>query len=287
MNSFFLINKPAGITSFKVISILRKILNIKKIGHNWTLDPFATWVLFVAVWNYTKLLNYINEEDKEYEFEILLDWVSDSYDIDTHVNYISNEKKVYFKSNLTLDFIQEIINNNFTWKIKQIPPKYSAIKIAWKKALLKVKWWEDFEMKPRDVEIKEIEILKFAYPSLTLRAKVSVWTYIRSIAYDLWAILKTGWYVSALKRTKIWDFSIDLCQNLDTFDAEKYLDENIVFPWDLISLDLENIQKIDFWQKVEGAFDLEIWKKYYVNSVNCITNVVYYDWKYLIPDRKI
>jgi len=287
LNKFFLINKPAWITSFKVISELKRKLGEKRIGHNWTLDPFATWVLFIAVWNYTKLLNYINQEDKEYKFEIMLDWVSDSYDIDTPINYIDEEKRKYAKENLTTNFIQEIISKNFTWKIKQIPPKYSAIKIDWKKALLKTKSWEDFEMKSRDIEIKEIEIIEFNYPSLIVRAKVSVWTYIRSIAYDLWQILWTGGYVKTLERTKIWEFSLDLCQNLETFDSEKSLDENLVFPGDLISLSDDILEKINHWLKFEWIFNYEIWKKLFVFDWNMITNVVVYDWNYLIPERKI
>lgn len=287
MNKFYLINKPAWITSFKVISELKKKLNEKRIGHNGTLDPFATWVLFIAVWNYTKLLNYINEEDKEYEFEIMLDWVSPSYDIDTEVEYISDEKKKYFKSSLTKEFIQEIINKNFVWKISQIPPKYSAIKINWEKALFKAKAWDNFEMKPRDVNIMQIEIVWFDYPSLIIRAKVSVWTYIRSIAYDLWKILWTWWYVKTLKRTKVGNFGIEICQNLDTFDSDKKLDENLVFPWCIISLDEIILEKINNWLKFEWNFDYDIWKKLFVYNWKIITNVVSYDWTYLIPERKI
>lgn len=287
MNKFYLINKPAWITSFKVISELKRKLSEKRIGHNWTLDPFATGVLFIAVWNYTKLLNYINEEDKEYKFEIMLDWVSDSYDIDTPINYIDSEKRKYAKETLTIDFIQDIINKNFTWKIKQIPPKYSAIKINWQKALFKAKAWVDFEMKEREVNIKEIEILDFNYPSLIVRAKVSVWTYIRSIAYDLWQIIWTWGYVKTLERTKIWDFTIDMCQNLDTFDSEKSLDENLVFPGNLITLDETILEKINHGLQVSWKFDFEVWKKLFVTDWKTITNVVYFDWNFLIPERKI
>nr|MDD3720780.1 tRNA pseudouridine(55) synthase TruB [Candidatus Gracilibacteria bacterium] len=287
MNKFYLINKPAGITSFKVISELKRKLSEKRIGHNGTLDPFATGVLFIAVGNYTKLLNYINEEDKEYKFEIMLDGVSDSYDIDTPINYIDSEKRKYAKETLTIDFIQDIINKNFTGKIKQIPPKYSAIKINGQKALFKAKAGVDFEMKEREVNIKEIEILDFNYPSLIVRAKVSVGTYIRSIAYDLGQIIGTGGYVKTLERTKIGDFTIDMCQNLDTFDSEKSLDENLVFPGNLITLDETILEKINHGLQVSGKFDFEVGKKLFVTDGKTITNVVYFDGNFLIPERKI
>ena len=74
MNRFYLIDKPLNVTSFDVIRILRKKLNIRKMWHTWTLDPLATGGLLIATWNYTKLIPYFDKDTKQYEFDINLDW---------------------------------------------------------------------------------------------------------------------------------------------------------------------------------------------------------------------
>ncbi len=286
-NAFYIINKPAWITSFKALWGLKKILSEKRIGHNWTLDPFATGVLFVAVWNYTKLLQYVENVDKEYETQIMLDWISASYDIDTPVEYLSLEKQQYFKENITLEQIKDIIEKKFTWKIKQIPPKYSAIKINWEKALFKVKAWVEFEMKTRDVEIKKIEILSFNYPSLVLRLSVSAWTYIRSIAWDLGQILWTWWYLKTLTRTRVWNFWIEKAQNLEDFCINEKLDEKLIF-WDnFIGLGENDIINLDLWKKITTNLQYDNWKILFVYDWKKITNIVEKEDFFLIPKRKI
>ena len=97
MNAFFLIDKSLNITSFDVIRILRKKLNIKKIWHTWTLDPLATGGLLIAVWNYTKLIPYFEKDSKTYEFEVSFDGETDSFDLWTEVAYLTEEEKDIFK----------------------------------------------------------------------------------------------------------------------------------------------------------------------------------------------
>ena len=92
MNWFLLIDKPIWITSFDVLRQIKKKLNIKKIWHTWTLDPLASWCLLVALWDYTKLINYFKNDTKKYEFKIMLNWVSDSYDIETDIKFLSKKK---------------------------------------------------------------------------------------------------------------------------------------------------------------------------------------------------
>ena len=93
---FFLIDKPSFITSFDILRNLRKKLDIKKMWHTWTLDPLATGLVLVAVWSSTKLIKYLEKKSKIYRFKIGLDWNTDSFDIDTKVNYITSDKKKYF-----------------------------------------------------------------------------------------------------------------------------------------------------------------------------------------------
>lgn len=288
MNNFYLIDKAIDYTSFDVIRILRKRFNIKKMWHTWTLDPLASGALLVATWNYTKLISYLEKDTKEYEFEIMLDWITDSFDLWEEVNFLPQEKQDEFAEKIKQEDIEIILKNNFSWKILQVPPKYSALKIWWKKAYELARKWEDIKMKAREVEIFNIEILSFEYPKLSLKAKVSAWTYIRSIAADLWEILQTGWYISKLRRIKIWNFNIDEAYNLDSIDIYNNIDLKNMFNKDLfISLEDDILTKINNWLQINANFDFPKNKDLFVFDGKNITNIVHYDWKTLKAVKKI
>jgi len=236
--AFYFIDKPLNFTSFDVVRKLKKILNTKKIWHTWTLDPLATGGLLIAVGQYTRLIPFLEKDKKTYEFEISLDWVTESFDLGEEIKYLSEEKQKYFKQNLTLEKIEEVIKNNFTWKIIQIPPKYSALKIWWKRAcdLLREGKQVDISIKTREVEIFDINIIDYNYPKIKLEATVSAGTYIRSIANDLWEILWTWGYITVLRRTKVEKLDIKNANNLDEdlqklditklFDKSKFIEFN-------------------------------------------------------------
>lgn len=285
---FYLIDKPLNYTSFDVLRVLRKKLQIKKLWHTWTLDPLASGLLLVWVGDYTKLITYLEKADKEYEFTINLDWTTDTLDLEWEINYISEEKQKYFKENLKLDQINEILQKKFLWKVIQTPPKYSALKINWQKALDLVRAWVDFEMKSREITIHNIEILDYNYPKLTLRAFVSSWTYIRTIAWDLGEILWTGGYLSFLRRTKINDLTLDDSQNLENFDENKVLDIQKLFPKDkYIVLNEINQKRIDNGLTQIVDLDLIQWEIYFVKNDNFITNVVQKNGLDIKPLKKI
>ena len=288
MNRFYLIDKPLNVTSFDVIRILRKKLNIRKMWHTWTLDPLATGGLLIAVWSYTKLIPYFEKDTKEYEFSVSFDWVSESFDLWTDVEFISEEDQKKAEKNITKEKIQELLKSHFTWKISQVPPKYSALKLWWKKALERIKAWEDFEMKSREVDIKEIELLDFNYPTANFKATVSAWTYIRSIAFDLGQYLWTWWYVTKLRRTKIGSLDISLWEILDDFDDNKDLEIKELFKnKEFIQLDDKVLEKINHWLKVTWNFDLKTGEDLFVYDNEWVTNIVEYDGKILSAKRKI
>ena len=196
---FYLIDKALNFTSFDIIKIMKKKLNEKRIGHTGTLDPLASGLLLIAAWNYTKLIPYFEKDIKEYEFTIALDWSSDSADLEKEVIYISKDEQEKYKKELTKEVLEKILKEKFTGNITQVPPKYSAVKINWKKAYELARKDKDFEMKTRNITIHKIEIISFAYPDLVLKATVSAGTYIRSIAVDLWEIIWTWWYKNSKK----------------------------------------------------------------------------------------
>ena len=240
MNRFYLVDKHSWISSFDIIRQLRKKLNIRRIWHTWTLDPLATWGVILAVWNYTKLISYLEKDKKTYEFTINLDWITDSFDLWEEVVFLEDSLQKKYKEELTKEKIESILKQKFFWKISQVPPKYSALKINWRRAYDLARAWEEVEMKSRQVEIFNIEILDFNYPKLILKSEVSAWTYIRSIAADLWEILGTGWYITELRRTAISNLDIILWQSLDSFDESKTLWLDDLF-WNKTFISLEKL----------------------------------------------
>ncbi len=289
MQAFYYIDKPLKYSSFDVIRILKKKLNIKKIGHTWTLDPLATGGLLIAVWKYTKLIPYLEKSRKTYEFTLNFDWYSESLDLWTEIHYFDKKIIENFKKNYNFDKIKKIITQKFIWKYYQLPPKYSAKKINWKRAYNLARAWEDFELKKNLVEIYNLEVLDYCFPKLSLRVEVSAWTYIRSLARDIareFSLVSS--YVSFLRRTKISNLSVSLAQKLDNFDISKKIKEKEIFDKArFISLWKEILEKIDNWLKVKGNFNFTINKDLFVFDGEKITNIVYFDGEKLVPKRKI
>lgn len=290
MNKFYLIDKPLEISSFDIIRNLRKQLNTRKIWHTWTLDPLATWGVILAVWKYTKLIPYLEKDKKEYVFTINLDWITDSFDLAEPVEFINKEKQEVFRKELSIEKIEEVLNNNFLWKITQVPPKYSALKIDWKRAYELARAWKEVEMKSREVEIFSIEVLWFNYPELTLKAEVSAWTYIRSIAMDLWEIIWTGWYITKLRRTKIWNLYLSNSNNLDNFEESNTVNiEKLFSHMKFITLKDDILSRINNWLlvRIEWENNFIIWEDMFVFDWENITNIVRFDWNNLKAIKKI
>lgn len=288
MNGFYLIDKPLWLTSFDVIRKLKKILWTSRIWHAWTLDPLASGLLLVAVGEYTKLLNSILLHDKVYEFSILLDGKSDSYDVWTPVKYISQEDQEKAKKSISLSSLNDFISHNFIGKIMQIPPKYSALKINGKKSLIRAKSWEDFELKAREIEIFSFEILDYSYPHVFCRARVSSWTYIRSLASDMWSFFWTWGYVGSLRRIHLWKINISQAQDLEHFSAENTLSLKEIFsPEHFVHLDSEIIHRLNMWQRVRLDRPLKQNIPLFVSDDSNVKLICNYDGKILFPIRRL
>jgi len=203
-----LIDKALDWTSFDVVNKLRyailKKYNLKKfkVGHAGTLDPLATGLLIVCVGKATKTIQQFQNLDKEYTGTFYLGATTPSYDLETGVNQ-------YFETeHITEELICKTAES-FVGKSLQIPPIFSAIKKDGKKLYEHARKGQKVDIKAREIEIKEFEILSVNLPEVLFRVKVSKGTYIRSLAYDFGKSLQSGAYLSALRRTKIGDFSVD------------------------------------------------------------------------------
>ena len=211
MEGVFGIYKPIGPTSFKIISELRKITGIRRIGHAGTLDPLAQGVLVVAIGaKYTKDIDKIVATEKEYIAEVKLGETSTTDDEE------GIKKQLTFDHKPLTNEIEEVIKG-FIGRIEQIPPAFSAIKIAGKRAYDLARSGENPEMKPRKVEIKNIGILDYSYPLLRLKVTTAKGVYIRSLARDIGAKLGTGAYLAWLERTRVGKYTKEKSSTLEQF----------------------------------------------------------------------
>lgn len=215
INEQILIDKPAGITSFGVVARVRRILSEKygkkvKVGHTGTLDPFATGLLILMAGKATKKCQDFLKKDKEYEATIFLGATSTTGDPEGEITVVESTT-VPDKETV------ESVLNNFVGEIEQTLPRFSAVKINGKRAYDLARKGEEVEMPTRKVTIYNIELLDYTYPELRIKTKVSSGTYIRTLGEDIGKALKTGAYLTALRRTKIADIDIKDAQKLEDF----------------------------------------------------------------------
>lgn len=208
MHGIFAVNKPKGITSHDVIYKLRRKTGEKRIGHAGTLDPLASGVLVVAVGReFTKQLDKIVKSEKEYIAEIYLGETSTTDDMEGEKVKISDIKP-------SVEEIEKEVKP-FIGKIMQTPPQYSAIKVKGQTAYKAARRGKEIKLEPREVEIKEIEILNYSYPVLKLRIVCGKGVYIRSFARDLGEKLQTGAHLKNLIRTRVGEFKIENAVKLE------------------------------------------------------------------------
>jgi len=192
--------KPLGLSSFAVVRKIKKNFNLDKVGHGGTLDPSAEGVLPIAIGKATKLIPFINNDFKEYEFEIKWGEQTSTDDAEGEVISISN----HFPSN---DNIKDKLRE-FKGEILQKPPKASAIKIKGKRAYNLLRENQEFEIKEKKVFIYSAEILDSTFKKITkMKLKCGKGFYIRSFARDIAQSLGTKAHINTLKRTKVGKFT--------------------------------------------------------------------------------
>ena len=203
------IYKPKGLSSFFVVKQIKKKFNINKIGHGGTLDPLAEGILPIAIGKATKLIPFINSDQKEYEFEIKWGEQTSTDDAEGKIisksNYIPTKKEIIFAL------------NSFSGEIFQKPPKASAIRIKGQRAYKLLRENKDFDIEEKKVFIYSSELLESSsQKSLAkIRIKCGKGFYIRSFARDIALKLNSKGHVKSLKRTKVGKFTIKNANLLD------------------------------------------------------------------------
>ena len=220
-SGFLLINKPSGPTSHDIIYRLRKITDIKKIGHAGTLDPFASGLLIVAIRREaTREIAKFVKLDKTYIAQLNLGAMSDTYDRTGKIQELGIRNQ-----ELGIKKIKKVLKK-FEKEQKQVPPMYSAKKVKGKKLYELARKGIEIKRKPVDINIHYIKILKFAYPKLIIETRVSSGTYIRSLAHDIGQTLGCGAYLKKLERTEIGKYKLKNAKkliNLNKNNWEKHL----------------------------------------------------------------
>ena len=216
INGIIVINKPKEYTSHDVVAKVKKILNIKKVGHTGTLDPNATGVLPLLLNTGTKLSKYLIEHDKEYEVTLELGIKTDTADIEGNV---IKKEEVNWKK---LNDIEETLNT-FLGEQTQIPPIYSAIKVNGKKLYEYARSGQNINIEPRNIQIYEIELQKIDKQKneINFRVHCSKGTYIRSLCEDIAQKLGTIGYMKELTRTKVGNFTINEDVKIEEIENNK------------------------------------------------------------------
>ncbi|MDD4628832.1 MAG: tRNA pseudouridine(55) synthase TruB [Candidatus Peribacteraceae bacterium] len=204
-HGFLLIHKPVGITSHDAVAIVRRSLSEPHIGHLGTLDPAAEGLLVLAVGaKALKVIELFMHLPKEYEALVHFGAQSSTYDRE---GTIEEWKPVAGWREPDLVSLRTIIEQRFLGRIQQVPPAHSAVKVGGERAYRKARQGRGIDLPSREVEVLACDIVRYAYPDLTLRVRCGSGTYIRSLAHDLGRALQCGGYLKALKRTKVgeWD----------------------------------------------------------------------------------
>lgn len=205
-----LVDKPLNWTSFNVVAKLKyRIKPAKKIGHAGTLDPLATGLLIICTGKKTKEIETYMGQTKEYTGIIQLGVITPSYDYETE----PSEYREF--DHIQEEDVRNAIAANFVGEIEQTPPVFSAIKVDGKRSYDLARKGEALELKKRKITVNSFEITQFDFPNLHFKVVCSKGTYIRSLAHDLGQVLGCGGVLSALRRTKIGDFSVENAWNLE------------------------------------------------------------------------
>lgn len=211
MNGFLVIDKPSGITSHDVVSRVRRITGEKSIGHLGTLDPLATGVLPLLLGKFTRLAQWFSTAEKTYSGTIRFGFATDTYDADGSPLGPQTEPK------LRLEEIRDAAGR-FRGELQQMPPPFSAKKIAGTPAYKLARQGKPVELKPTKVVIDSFEVLSLTGAEAEFTMRISAGGYVRSVAHELGQALECGAHLASLRRTCAGAFTLDDAHTLEELE---------------------------------------------------------------------
>jgi len=206
MDKMFLVDKPKGITSSRVVERIKKKFNVKT-GHTGTLDPLATGLLVVLTGKFTKNASSFLKMDKAYEVKVVLGIETDTFD---------SEGTVLRRSDIevTREELDKVLEE-FSGDIWQTPPLYSAKKIAGRKAYQLARKGISVDIPPKKVSIYSLGLKEFQFPYFTIACEVSSGFYVRSLAHDIGEKLRVGATVTEVRRTRVGPYHVEQAKRLE------------------------------------------------------------------------
>ncbi len=222
MQGILLVDKPKDWTSFDVVNYVRRIVATAeekkpkncKVGHTGTLDPQATGLLVLLVGKeYTRKATSLSKVDKTYEVTMKLGETSTTGDEEGEKIAVSSTTP---SEKAVLEALESLRGH-----IMQVPPKYSAMKINGVRAYKLAREGKEVELEARPVTIYSNQLTSYSYPYVNFTSKVSSGTYIRSLVEDLGKLLKTGAYMSDLRRTQVGQFDISVAVQVKDLTEQK------------------------------------------------------------------
>ena len=237
------INKPADITSRRVVDVVQRIVRPAKVGHGGTLDPLATGVVVVCIGAATRLISYVQQGRKEYRAQFRLGLRSNTDDITGEVESVEDSTQP------TAAAVAQALQN-YVGEIDQVPPQFSAVHIDGRRAYKMARAGKTLDIPARPVQVYRIEILNYSFPELEVEIECGSGTYIRSIGRDMGEELGCGAVMTQLERTRVGDYRLDSAVELDSLSRES-LSAALLPPLSAVShlpryacseADMENIQ---------------------------------------------
>ncbi|MBR5530127.1 MAG: tRNA pseudouridine(55) synthase TruB [Bacteroidaceae bacterium] len=216
-------DKPYEWTSFALVAKVRWLISRRiggkiKVGHAGTLDPLATGVMVICTGKATKRIEQLQAGVKEYVATLKLGATTPSFDLEHPVD------ATYPTAHITEQLVREVLLR-FEGEIMQVPPVFSACKVEGKRAYDLARKGKEVELRAKPLRIDEIELTdcRLENQEITLRIVCSKGTYIRALARDIGQALGSGAHLTALRRTRVGDCSVEKCFTIETF--EKWLAE--------------------------------------------------------------
>jgi tRNA pseudouridine55 synthase len=206
MDKMFLVDKPEGLTSSRVVERIKKKFNVKA-GHTGTLDPLATGLLVVLTGKFTKNASSFLKLDKAYEVKAVLGIETDTFDCEGTVLRRRDAE-------VTREQLEKVMKE-FSGEIWQAPPSYSAKKIMGRKAYQLARKGISVDIPPKKVSIYSLELREFQFPYFTIACEVSSGFYVRSLAHDIGEKLGVGATVVHVRRTRVGPYRVEQAKRLE------------------------------------------------------------------------
>ena len=296
-SAFILIDKPAGITSFKSLGAIKKQFGTKRVGHAGTLDMSASGLIVAAVGKCTRLLPYIESQEKVYTFDLHLGYLTDTLEPTGNIirdcrdddNRRGDPRGRPFGEHGRPSYEQlSAVLQSFTGEIEQIPPVFSAVKINGKRASDLALKGKDVELKPRKINIYDLHIVcrgdpcgrLFESTIIPIYCRCSKGTYIRSLARDIAEKLGTCGVAGNIRRLSIGNISVENA-------SDRPIPPQQIFNWQIIDINDEDAKKILNGVPIHSPFSILNSQLTFLSNNNNIIAVAELQNEYLIPKFQI